>query len=507
MLFIAIIVFIILCMLVRTPLLVGDTHAHIRYILLYITVGLITCRKVIFLGDIIDGPKGWPLWKSSMAIKLVRWFPWADTILGNHEAYSVFSSNAEENASYWKEEVDEDGNFRPWTEWCNICRWLTKGDMEWLKSRPLYVRGNDWFACHAKPVLPLPAQYVVGKPTRSQIELFDNTKEWFALGAPYCNSLGTVYVGHTPVQKLNGQEQWGKVIVLDGGSKKGGKPFSAVPTNDNQFFITIILMIAIALVGISTSVQKEEVKEPTIVMEEVTTIRVEVDKKPVVVKKQVKKKQVKKPVARKQVIDVPGSIRAWNEEAWCRQYWDKGQKCWFKDRQKEFPKKAKAIAKAFLAVWGDKPIEVQKLALAICLKETGCGFSEQRNWKKKGSKITQTGQRTYKASKFMSNKQACGITQVDTRKGIGLTTCYSLNKSYKSAFEWQKVWLETKWNDGHKTKPTKVNLYGFEWLKPYKINSNTSYLVWRYNGGGKKAWRYGRTVMKIYHNYIIVKTQ
>lgn len=511
MLFFAIIfVVVVLSFITRAPRLVGDVHARLIFVSFYITVGLLTCRKVVFIGDIIDGPKGWSLWKSSLAIKLVRWCPWADCLMGNHEAYSVFSENAEENASFWKEEVDKDGNFRPWNEWLTIRKYLTEGDVEWLKTRPLYIVGDGWFASHAKPVLPLPPKYVVdGKLSTDQIELLDNTKGWFKEGAPYCGSLGVVYVGHTPIQKLNNKKQWGKVIVLDGGSKKGGKPFSAVPTNnDNEFFIAIILMIAMALtfIGISTSVQK--VKETTTVMEEVTIVVEVKEKEKPVVKKQVKKKQVKKSVVKKQikVIDVPGSIRAWNEEAWCRQYWDKGQKCWFKDRQEEYPKKAKAIAKAFKEVWGNEPIEVQKLALAICLKETGCGFSEDQSWKLEDGVISQTGPIIYTSTRFMSSREACGLTQVDTRKGIGLTSCRSLNESYSNAFKWQKVWLKTKWNNGHKRKPQKVSLYEKKWLQPYEIDEdNTSYLVWRYNGGGKKAWRYGRTVMKIYHNYIKVK--
>lgn len=505
MLFITLlIIVVVLSFVTRAPRLVGDVHARLYFIFLYIAVGFITCRKVLFIGDIIDGPKGWPFWKSSLAIKLVRWCPWADCLMGNHEAYSVFSKNAEENASYWGEEVDENGNFRPWNEWLTIRKWLTKGDVKWIKTRPLYVVGEAWFACHAKPILPLPPLHVVGKPTVAQIELFDNTKKWFSDGAPYCNSLGTVYVGHTPVTKLNGQQYWNKVVVLDGNAKKGGKPFSAIPTNDNEFIIAIILMIVIAF-GFTSSIQKEEVKETTVVMEEVTIVaKKEVEKKPVV-KKQVKKR-IAKVVAKKEVIDVNASIRSWNEEAWCRQYWDKGQKCWFKDRQEEYPKKAKAIAKAFKEVWGNEPIEVQKLALAICLKETGCGFSEDQSWKLEDGVISQTGPIIYTSTRFMSSREACGLTQVDTRKGIGLTSCRSLNESYSNAFKWQKVWLKTKWNNGHKRKPQKVSLYEKKWLQPYEIDEdNTSYLVWRYNGGGKKAWRYGRTVMKIYHNYIKVK--
>ena len=228
MLFLGIIIIIFLFN-IRRPRLVGDVHAHISYIFLFIAIGLLTCRKIIFVGDIIDGPRGWPLWKSSLAIKLVRWCPWANCLMGNHEAYSAFSESAKENASYWGEEVDKDGSFRPWTEWLAIRKYLTEGDIQWLKSRPLYVVGQGWFVCHAKPTLPLPAQYVTCKPNVAQIELFDNTKKWFSDGAPYCGTLGVVYVGHTPVTKLNGERSWGKIIILDGNCKKGGKPFTAVP--------------------------------------------------------------------------------------------------------------------------------------------------------------------------------------------------------------------------------------------------------------------------------------
>lgn len=205
-----------------------------------------------------------------------------------------------------------------------------------------------------------------------------------------------------------------------------------------------------------------------------------------------------------ETIDVNASIASWNEEAWCRTHWNKGNKCWFKDRQEQYPAKAKAIAEAFKAVWGSSPIEVQKLALAICLKETGCGFSEERNWKKSGNSITQTGERTYKASKFMSNKEACGITQVDTRDNIGKVKCAVLNASYKNAFEWQKVWLEKYWNDGS-SKRVKVSLSDLKWLKPVKRGDGLTYLPYRYNGGGRKAWAYGRKVMKIYNNHIVVQ--
>jgi len=208
-----------------------------------------------------------------------------------------------------------------------------------------------------------------------------------------------------------------------------------------------------------------------------------------------------------EVVDVAASIRSWNEEAWCRPHWNKGRKCSFRDRQIERPAKSKAIAEAFQKVWGSSSIQVQKLALAVCIKETGCGFSEQRSYRKRNGKITnENGTRIWRATKFMSEREACGLTQVDTRDNVGKVKCAVLNASYENAFRWQKTWLEKWWNDGHKTKPTKVDLYGLKWLKPYQIDeNNSSYLIWRYNGGGKGAWRYGRITMDIYHNHIVVQ--
>ena len=51
-----------------------------------------------------------------------------------------------------------------------------------------------------------------------------------------------------------------------------------------------------------------------------------------------------------------------------------------------------------------------------------------------------------------------------TREKYSKVRCATLNKSYENAFKWQKIWLEKNWNDGHKTKPAKIDLYALEWL-------------------------------------------
>lgn len=203
-------------------------------------------------------------------------------------------------------------------------------------------------------------------------------------------------------------------------------------------------------------------------------------------------------------VDVKASTTTYLRQQWCKGV---EGKCWFKDRQEGREKKAEAIASAFRAVWGSEPLELQRLALALCLKETGCGFSEERSWRKRGSKISQTGERIYKSSKFMSSREACGLTQVDTRKMVGRYRCAWLNASYLNAFKAQKAWLKGFWNDGGRpAKP--VELAKLDWLKPVSRGPAEkqvqTYLIYRYNGGGPSAWRYGREVMAIY-NMIVVK--
>ena len=104
----------------------------------------------------------------------------------------------------------------------------------------------------------------------------------------------------------------------------------------------------------------------------------------------------------------------------------------------------------------------------------------------------------------MSSKEACGLTQVDTRDNIGKVKCAVLNASYQNAFKWQKIWLETYWNDGSE-KRVKVSLYDLSWLNPVSRGGRLTYLPYRYNGGGAKAWAYGRKVMEIYKNHIVVQ--
>ena len=168
-------------------------------------------------------------------------------------------------------------------------------------------------------------------------------------------------------------------------------------------------------------------------------------------------------------------------------------------RLDENPGRLDRITAAFEAVYGGEPIEVQKLALALCLKETGCGFSEASSWKVSGGKVVRS-HAIYEREVYMSRAEACGIIQVGTRGLKG--ECARLNSSFAYAFKAQLNWLRTHWNQGIKDRNgrlPKVDLYSSgSWQRGIKRgkNGSTTYYVYRYNGGGGTAWEYGRVVME-----------
>lgn len=186
-------------------------------------------------------------------------------------------------------------------------------------------------------------------------------------------------------------------------------------------------------------------------------------------------------------LDVSASIRAYFES---KRY---------TKRLDENPGRLHRITAAFETVYGKEPIEVQKLALALCLKETGCGFSEASSWKVSGGKVVRS-HAIYEREVYLSQAEACGIVQVATRGLKG--ECARLNSSFGYAFKAQLNWLRTHWNQGvkdDKGRLPKVDLYNFKsWQEGIKRgkNSSTTYYVYRYNGGGRGAWEYGRVIMQ-----------
>lgn len=203
------------------------------------------------------------------------------------------------------------------------------------------------------------------------------------------------------------------------------------------------------------------------------------------------------PVAAPATLDVKESVRAFLLREWIR---GGGEKRWWVDRVEADLDRFARLEAAFMAVWSQAPLNQQKLALALCLIETGCGFGESRNWKLRG-KTWSRGDRFYETEKFLSRAEACGVTQVIPQV-LG-SDCSYANASYLNAFRLQKRWLEEKWRHGGAA----VDLQGEEWLLPLEVveigAKETTYLPYRYNGGGKGAWRYGRRWKEAYDGLVL----
>lgn len=202
-----------------------------------------------------------------------------------------------------------------------------------------------------------------------------------------------------------------------------------------------------------------------------------------------------------QVIDLKASIKSFLKKKWKKEV---GSTTWWKDRVEENPERFKELKKAFFAVWGNSPLEEQKLALALCLLETGCGFGEGRSKKLRNGEWSE-GQQFFQSHKFLSKAGACGVTQVLPQL-FGLK-CRHANASYLAAFKLQKRWLEEKWNDG--LRPAKK-----VWLKDHKSwlglvdrRGEVTYLPYRYNGDGKAARRYGRKWKAAYDGIVLIKKE
>ena len=222
-------------------ILVGDVHARSLLVLKALLLGLLKRRKVFFAGDLIDGLKSsrkdlglTPDWRekltairSVLCVKLVRYCPWADTILGNHEVYPLwFGQSPQTLAEAWGEGSSPEIAARLWREWKAIEFFLTKGDLRWLRTRPVYIEGPTWTFVHAK----VPLGGLIGidpfigdeGPTSWQLEVVDGTKGWKPPSCPVNNSTSLLYVGHTPINKVGGRAVWhDSLFLLDWGAKKG----------------------------------------------------------------------------------------------------------------------------------------------------------------------------------------------------------------------------------------------------------------------------------------------
>lgn len=196
-------------------------------------------------------------------------------------------------------------------------------------------------------------------------------------------------------------------------------------------------------------------------------------------------------------LDIKKSLQAFLLKEWIS---GGGEERWWVDRVEANPGRFERLEAAFVAVWGRSPLSQQKLALALCLIETGCGFGEARNWKLRNGKWSR-GDRFWNTEVFLSRAGACGITQV-VPQVLG-KDCAQANRSYQDAFALQKQWLEERWRyDG-----AAVNLYGEEWLLPVEVGPpearEVTYTPYRYNGRGEAAWRYGRRWKEAYDGLVL----
>jgi hypothetical protein len=211
---------------------IGDVHS--RPELVRAALDIAADNRVIFLGDLFDGPGGPE--GSAECLRLIMNAPNAELILGNHEAYPIFSG-------YWDDgtKLAELWGLRPgglearrvYQEWLDIKSLLYIYELEWLMNRPVYIKGDGWIAAHAKvPNGPLPSDIWSGLPDtqREQIEMLDNTDPRYPghfWAQDYDGRHGFAIVGHTRLPKV-GEFIWDNCVLLDWDAKKGGTAAYAV---------------------------------------------------------------------------------------------------------------------------------------------------------------------------------------------------------------------------------------------------------------------------------------
>lgn len=200
----------------RTPVFVGDIHA--RPELLDPVIQRYGDKRIILLGDLLDGPGG--AHGSAECVKIARTYG-LEMVLGNHELYPIFATSQAQLAQWWGDDPASDTARKIWEEWIAVYSLLSEEDMAWLRSCPVYLQGKGWTAVHAKVLDTLPAQYVGATPTAAQIELVDKTDAPEFWAKSYDGKHGHVYFGHTRLSKL-GVVHFEHATLLDWDAKKGG---------------------------------------------------------------------------------------------------------------------------------------------------------------------------------------------------------------------------------------------------------------------------------------------
>ena len=216
-------------------LFIGDTHSRAE--LVEAALDLADGGRVIFLGDIFDGVRGAE--GSVECLRLIREAPNAQLILGNHEAYPIFSYTKRDLDAYWGVDIfdplcdpqDIADSERVWEEWLDLKSLMSTEELDWLRRQPLYIQGRGWIAAHAKvPNGPLPPAYVAGNITPAQVQMLDHT-EIPASGLFWAERSdgrhGYTIVGHTRLPKIN-RWSWPNCILLDWDAKRAGTAAYAI---------------------------------------------------------------------------------------------------------------------------------------------------------------------------------------------------------------------------------------------------------------------------------------
>ena len=217
----------------HTPIyFIGDVHS--RPELVRAALEMADGNPIVFLGDIFDGPGGPD--GSAECLRLIMNSPNAELILGNHEAYPVFSGYWDEGsnlARFWDLSPHSQEAIRIYHEWLEIKHRLYVRELEWLMSRPVYIQGDGWIAAHAKvPDGPLPPEIWSDYPDeqQTQIEMLDNTDPLYPghfWAQDYDGRHGFAIVGHTRLPKV-GEFAWGHCILLDWDAKNVGTAAYAI---------------------------------------------------------------------------------------------------------------------------------------------------------------------------------------------------------------------------------------------------------------------------------------
>lgn len=188
--------------------------------------------KLVIAGDLIDGRnKNYTVENSVNLVKAIHEFAQkndVEIVLGNHDAYMLFSDTPEENAALWNLDATDDKAKETWAEAQAIKAELGDEILAWYRDAKLWVDVQGALVVHAKVVDDVRnvAQTVTDKLTDEQIALLDHTKPdagkkfW---AQTYDGSQGHVIYGHTRHDELlHTKCAWAQphATCIDAGAKR-----------------------------------------------------------------------------------------------------------------------------------------------------------------------------------------------------------------------------------------------------------------------------------------------